>query len=401
MKKLLCFTSVFLSFFSMQAAHVLPGVEVFLKQYVSLVKNQRVALLTNQTGVDSKRRRTLDLLAAHPGVNLTLLFAPEHGVRGNLAAGKKVPGGRDSRTGLPVRSLYGGNDHRPDKVDLAKIDTIIYDIQDTGCRAYTYIWTLAEVMAAAGVYGKRVIVFDRPDPFGGKVVDGPVTEKNFLSFIGLYPIPRVYGMTVGELALYLNREHNLNCHLTVIPMHNYRRGMRFEQTGLPWIPTSPRIPDLQTLYCFSTTGSIGVLGGTLNIGGGQRPLFRTVAAPFINGKDFTLYMNRLKLPGVFFTQTYYKTPLGTPEHGIQINVSDPTRFMPVTTEMAIISYIKRRYPKQKLFRPASYKSYDKAMGNSKTRISLMYRNSHVPIINRWSKDLLKYKQKRQRYLLYK
>ena len=154
-------------------------------------------------------------------------------------------------------------------------------------------------------------------------------------------------------------------------------------------------------YCFATTGSIGVLGGTLNIGGGYRPLFRTVAAPFINSKEFTIYMNRLKLPGVMFSQTFYKTPLGTPEHGIQINVTDPTRFRPITTEIAILSYLKRRYPKQRLFRPEFYKSYDKAMGNSKTRISLMNRASHVPVINRWTKDLQRYKQKRQKYLLYK
>ena len=401
MNKLLTFLFISFSVFYTSAAEVMPGVEVFLKQYVSLVKGQRVALLTNQTGIDSKRRRTLDLLAAHPQVNLKMLFAPEHGVRGTLPAGQKVPGGRDARTGLPVRSLYGGNDKRPDKVDLDIIDTIIYDIQDTGCRAYTYIWTLAEVMAAAGIHGKRVIVFDRPDPFGGRIVDGPVTEKGFFSFIGLYPIPRIYGMTVGELALYLNREHDLNCHLTVIPMHRYRRGMRFEQTGLPWVPTSPRIPNLQTLYCFSTTGSIGVLGGTLNIGGGTSSIFRTVAAPFINSKDFTLYMTRLKLPGVIFSPIFYRTPLGTPEHGIKITVTDPTRFLPVTTEMAIISYIKRRYPTQQLFRPQFYRSYDKALGNSKTRISLMNRTSHVPVINRWTKDLQKYKQKRSKYLIYK
>ena len=168
-----------LSFFSITAsARVYTGLEVFLAKYSNIVKGKRVGLITNQTGVDAKGRTTVDLLYKSPKVNLVMLFSPEHGIRGDVKAGEFVKGGRDKKTGLPIVSLYGGKDHKPPKSALAKVDVLIFDIQDVGARPYTYIWHMAECMKSAAESGKTMIVFDRPNPYGARVIDGPVSEKN-------------------------------------------------------------------------------------------------------------------------------------------------------------------------------------------------------------------------------
>ena len=177
-----CFFLVFFFFFFKQKT----AYEIYQCDWSSDV-------CSSDLGVDANLRATVDLFKKHPGINLVALFSPEHGIRGNVRAGENVKGGIGKKTGLPIFTLYGGKDHRPSKASLAKIDVLIYDIQDVGSRAYTFIWHLAECMSAAAEAKKTVIVLDRPDVFGANVVDGPVSEKAYLSFIGLYPIPRVYG----------------------------------------------------------------------------------------------------------------------------------------------------------------------------------------------------------------
>ena len=227
-----------LGFAQTQQKQFMLGLDVFMRGYTHVVKGRKVGLLTNQSGVDSRGRTTIDLLNAHPDVNLVKLFCPEHGIRGKVLAGKNVSDSRDQRTGLPIISLYGKNGYRPKPQHLADIDVLIYDIQDVGSRAYTYIWSMTESMTACGKQGVPMFVLDRPCVYGGTVVDGPMCSPSYKSLLTRFPIPRLHGMTCGEIARYFNAGYRLNCPLYVIPMSGYKRGMLYEKTGLKWVAPS-------------------------------------------------------------------------------------------------------------------------------------------------------------------
>ncbi len=384
-------------------AEVNSGLEVFEKYYSTILKGKRVGLVTNPTGVNKNLETTVDLLYKNPNVNLVALFSPEHGIRGNVRAGEQVKGGKDAKTQLPVYTLYGGKDHKPSKESLSKIDVLIYDIQDVGSRAYTYIWHLAECMSACAAEGKEVVVFDRPNPLGATVVDGTVTEKKYLSFIGLYSIPRVYGMTVGELARYLNYEEKIKSELTIIPMQGYKRGMSWKKTGLPWIPTSPQIPDVNAAYCFAATGCIGETG-IFNIGIGYTLPFQIVATPWINAEKSSQILNSLKLPGVKFRPIYF-TPYfaafaKSPLKGVQIHITKPNVFRPASTEIALLCHFRDYYPSYFRWKPAKFKIFDKAMGTQKIRKDIQSGKSLNSILKSLQKDLTKFNKKRLKYLIY-
>jgi len=406
-KNILLFMSILipLTFPTKTEARVYTGLEVFLAKYTYIVKNKRVGLITNPTGVNASLHHSADLLKRANDVNLVALFAPEHGVRGNVRAGENFSSNKDKKTGLPIYSLYGGGNHQPSKAALSQIDVLIYDIQDVGSRAYTFIWHLAECMKAAAATGKTVIVLDRPDIFGGEVVDGPVTEKQFISFIGLYPIPRVYGMTVGELARYLNTEERIFCHLQVVPMINYRRGMTWEETGLSWVPTSPHIPTPESACCFAATGTIGEIGG-ISTGIGYTLPFQLIAAPWINADYSTDYLNSLKLPGCRFRPIYYKPFYAAYKdkeiQGVQIHITDPAKFKPATTETAIICHLRDAYKGGTKFhwRPKHYSAFDKAEGTDKVRKQIQAGWTYKNIVNTWRKKIQIFMKKRKKYLIY-
>ena len=385
------------------------GVDVFMEKYAYLVKGKRVGLVTNPTGVDSQLRATVDLLRADSRVNLVALFAPEHGIRGDVLAGQNFKNERDPVTGLPVFSLYGGRDHKPPADGLRTIDVMIYSIQDVGSRAYTYIWHMAECMKACGEAGKTFIVLDVPNPLGGEIVDGPVSEPSYLSFIGLYPVPRVYGMTVGELARFLNAEYRMNCKLYVVPMHNYRRGMSWEQIGLPWVPTSPHIPSVAAACAFACTGIIGETN-QLHIGIGYSLPFQVVAAPWMNAEFAAAKLNQLRLPGVKFRPIHFMpffgpgAPAGpggkgTAYHGVQIHIVNPAVFRPTATEVAILWFIRKHYPQFKWDAAASSK-FDKAMGTASVRKMLQSGRSWEDIVRSWQPQLEGFKARRAKYLIY-
>ena len=397
-------TALIICNFSFSAsARVYTGLEVFLHNYTYLVKGKRVGLITNQTGIDANFNSTIDLLNHNPNVNLVALFAPEHGVRGNVRAGVDFSGNVDFKTKLPIYSLYGGGDHKPSKGALSKIDILIYDIQDVGSRAYTYIWHLAKCMEAARENNKEVLVLDRPDPFGGTVVDGPVLQNKYRSFIGLYPIPRVYGMTVGELAKYLNTEGKIFCKLGVIPMRGFRRGMSWEQTGLPWVPTSPHIPSPNSAYTFAATGIIGETG-QFNTGVGYTLPFQCVAAPWISADVTSRKLNSLRLPGVKFRPIHYKPFYGKYKgqaiNGVQIHVTNPAIFKPATTEVALLCHFQRYYKHFK-WDTSKYPTFDKAMGNDIVRLQIQSGTSLYKIVQDWQRELYEFKRKRAKYLIYK
>ena len=381
----------------------LLGIDVFIEGYIHLVKDHRLGLITNQTGKDSNGEATVDLLHRHPQVNLVALFAPEHGIRGTLKAGENVPGSTDSKTGLPIFSLYGGNDHRPPRVALDMVDTVIYDIQDVGSRAYTYIWSMAEAMAAAGETRKNFIVLDRPNPLSCSQFDGPITEKQWLSFIGLYPIPRVYGMTVGELARYLNREHQLNCRLTVIPMAAYTRTTTWHNINLNWIPPSPNIPSVESAMCFAATGTIGVLGN-VHIGIGTEQPFQIFGAPWLDNAHAVEYLNTRKLRGVKFTPFQFHSTsglfMGENVNAVKINVRDVSRFLPATTELTILDYLHRFYPNDFRWAHDKLKAFDKAMGTSRIRNGITTGRKVEELKAIWKGDLTSFRIKRQPYLIY-
>jgi uncharacterized protein YbbC (DUF1343 family) len=383
------------------ASQVQMGVDVFLSSYTHLVKDARVGLITNKTGRTMTGASTVDALSRHPNVNLVALFAPEHGIEGQIEAGKHVG---DSRLGnLPVFSLYGGGSKRPKKAALDQVDVMVYDIQDVGSRAYTFIWSLAEVMAAAAEYDKRVIVLDRPNPLGGLTVDGPVSEEKWLSFIGLYPIPRVYGLTVGELAWYLNREHGIGCTLTVVPMDGYRRNMRWSDFSDDWEPTSQYIPSPESAVCFAATGTIGTLG-TLHIGIGTEIPFQVVGAPWVNAEATARALNLMRLPGVRFRPMTFVPEMwlfrGKTVRAVFLDVVDPVRFQPTRTEVAMLAHFVAKYPEFKI--PKSrYNDFDKAMGTSTVREAILRRDEARQIWMRWSQQVLDFSMVRQKYLLYR
>ena len=385
------------------SAKVSNGLEVFLQQHTALVKGKRVGLLTNQTGINSSMKASVDLFKADPRIDLRILFAPEHGIRGNIAAGENFGNTRDPKTGLMVYSLHGGKDHRPTKEALDKIDVLIYNIQDIGCRSYTYIWHMAECMSACAAAGKPVIVLDVPNPMGGQSIDGPIIEDKYRSFIGLYPIPYCYGLTAGELARYLNKEQNINCKLYIVPMANYRRGMNWSETGLPWVPTSPNVPNVRSAQGYPTTGLIGTLS-MVNIGLGFAP-FEIIAAPWINAEHMAGYLNAQKIPGMKFIP-YTCIPekgfmAGKRINGVRISISDAAVCRPVMAAVVILCYLQKYCSKDFKWQPDKFQGFDKAMGTAKVREMIMAGESYKTIIAAWEKPLNAYRAKASQYKIYK
>ena len=376
------------------------GVDVFLEHHTPLVADARVGLITNPTGRTKTGITTIAALQQHPDVNLVALFALEHGIKAEAKAGEHV---RDTQMdSLPVYSLYGSD--RSLKSALDNIDVIIYDIQDVGSRAYTYIWSLTKVIKAAGEHDKRVIVLDRPNPLGGLTVDGPITEEKWRSLVGgLYPVPRAYGLTAGELARYLNREHLLACSLTVVPMEGYQRNTRWADIGRDWVEPSPNIPSPESAITFAATGTIGALG-TVHIGIGTDMPFQIAGAPWINAEKTARDLNALQLPGVEFQPIIFEPDTwlfrSKKVQAIFLHITDPIAFRPTRTEISILAHLVATYPEFKIPKDR-YERFDQAMGTSTVREALLKGDSAREIWERWESDLEKFTEVRKKYLLYK
>jgi uncharacterized protein YbbC (DUF1343 family) len=386
----------------MAQAQVKPGIEVLLAEQIDLIRGKRVGLITNPTGVTSQLVSTIDALHSHPEVKLTALFGPEHGVRGDIFAGEYVADTIDARTGVPVFSLYGQK-RAPTPEMLRDIEVLIYDIQDIGSRAYTYIYTMALAMQAAAKQGIPFIVLDRPNPLGGDLIEGPVLEERFKSFIGLYPIPYIYGMTVGELAKFFNEEYKFGANLVVVPMRGWRRYMLFEETGLPWVPTSPHVPHAQTVFHIAASGCMGELSA-VNEGVGYTLPFELIGHTWIDGPQLAAALNSQKLPGVIFRplhyRPYYFGHKDMPLAGVQMHLIAPQIFRPMLTQLYILSALLKLYPNQNIFNPERVKNFDQAMGTDSVRLRLLRGESPAKIYLSWDKALDEYRDKRKRYLLY-
>jgi uncharacterized protein YbbC (DUF1343 family) len=330
---------------------VTVGADVlFTPSFSKIIEGKRIGLITNHSAVDRKMKSTIDLLKENSnkfGYKFTALFAPEHGITGAIHADDAVDDEMDP-DGIPIYSLHGKT-KRPTKEMLQKIDILIYDIQDIGSRSYTYNTTLFYAMEEAAKEGITVLVLDRPNPISGTTIDGPMLEEAWRSFVGYINVPYCHGMTVGELALFFNKEYNIGCKLKVIPMRGWRRDMTFQDTGLTWIPTSPHIPEASTAWYYPTTGILGELQ-VVNIGVGYTLPFKVVGAPWIDAQKFSDTLNAQHFPGVTFQPFHYRPFYGKylkkDCHGIFIVITDINTFLPVTTQYLIIGILKSLYPAQ-------------------------------------------------------
>ncbi|MBI9072861.1 MAG: DUF1343 domain-containing protein [Melioribacteraceae bacterium] len=396
--------------FTSASAQVKTGIEVLRDSNFEILKGKRIGLITNATGVDKQLKSTIDILHESAEVNLVALYGPEHGVRGNIEAGDKVGFYTDKKTNLPVYSLYGRT-RKPSSEMLENIDVLIYDIQDIGCRSYTFISTMGLAMEAAAENNIEFVVLDRPNPLGGNRIEGNITEDDYISFISQFKIPYVYGLTCGELAKMLNNEKMLKeeaeCKLTVVEMSGWKRDMTFEETNLPWVMTSPHIPHKDSPYYYVATGVAGELRNVYSIGVGYTIPFQTFAAEWINGDDLTDKLNSYNLAGIIFRPIYYKPfyAFGESEnlHGVQLHIIDFAKVNLLETQYYIMQALNELYPDKNPFEMDDKRlsMFDKANGTDKVR-KLFEKNFKVADIEEYfKKDVEIFRKQSEKYYLYK
>ncbi|ATO26745.1 hypothetical protein RA13_00740 [Bacillus atrophaeus] len=378
---------------------VQTGIDILLSDYKKQLKGKKIGLITNPTGVNSSLKSSVDVLSQDPDIQLTTLYGPEHGVRGDAQAGDEVASYIDEKTGLPVYSLYGKT-KKPTPEMLKNVDVLIFDIQDVGTRFYTYIYTMAYAMEAAKENGIPFIVLDRPNPQGGQQVEGPVLEPGYSSFVGLYPIPLKHGMTIGELALLFNKEFKINADLTVVKMKRWKRKMNFEDTGLPFVLPSPNMPTIDSTFVYPATGLIE--GTNVSEGRGTTKPFEFIGAPYMKSTQLEEKLNSLGLPGVTFRAASYIPTFSKHQgklcHGVQIYVTDRKKFEAVKTGLSLIKTIHDLYPDD--FEFLATGSFDKLIGNGWVRTKIEEGADIQKITDAYQKPLKEFKKLRKKYLIY-
>jgi uncharacterized protein YbbC (DUF1343 family) len=390
------------------ARRVKLGNEVLAEHGFAELAGKRVGLITNPSGVNRRFESTIDVLRAARGVNLVALFGPEHGIYGDVPAGLKVEGQVDARTGLPVHSLYGAT-HRPTPAMLEGLDALVYDLQDTGCRSYTFVSTMGDAMDACGEAGIEFIVLDRPNPLGGVRVEGPLVEnEKFRSGVSRWDVPYVYGLTCGELARMLNDRGWIKhrCKLTVVPLRGWKRTMIWENTGLPWVPTSPHVPHAQSPLFQVATGMLGETGA-VSIGVGYTLPFQCVAAPNVNPHALAEKLNGYRLPGVHFQPvTYapsYATFKGESVGGVQLYFTDPAH-APLTAINYYALEALQQVAGRDVFAEAKAGQrtamFDKVNGSDAPRLAFQSGATAADIVAAWKTGEEKFRREREPYLLY-
>jgi len=389
---------------------VKSGIEVLRERKFDLLQGKRVGLITNPTAVDATLHSTIDILSNAPGVKLVALFGPEHGVRGDVAAGEDVDTARDPHTGIPVYSLYGAS-RKPTPEMLKGIDILVYDIQDVGCRSYTYISTMGKTMEAAAEQNIPFLVLDRPNPLGGERVEGSCVEPGWESFVGQYAVPYVYGLTCGELAKMLNSEGMLaggvRCSLDVVTMSGWKRSMSFAQTGLPWVPASPHMPHENSPMHYVSTGVLGELG-VISEGVGYTLPFEVLAAEWIDPAKLADRMNALHLSGVIFRpitfKPFYGGSTGKQLHGVQVHFTDERKADLLGIQFLFLQVHQECYPEKNPFRladPSRIRMFDKVMGSDKVRKAFEERMRYEDIRRLFAKEAAEFRQRSQQYYLYR
>ncbi|MFW6007098.1 MAG: exo-beta-N-acetylmuramidase NamZ domain-containing protein [Halanaerobiales bacterium] len=370
---------------------------------MKLVSGKRVGLVTNHTGLTTDLRTNIDIFYNHPEINLVKLFGPEHGVRGNIAAGSKISDRKDKKTDLPVVSLYGEN-RKPVREHLKNIDTLIFDIQDLGVRFYTYISTLLYCLESCGENNIEFIVLDRLNPLGRRI-EGNVLKKEFLSFIGLYPLPHRHGMTAGEIATWANREFELNTELKVIKTSGWQ-GQYFDKFDLFWIPPSPAIPHYNTALTYPITCMLE--GTNISEGRGTANPFEYLGASWIEPGRLAEVLEKENLAGVRFRPVYFTPDSSKYEGeecgGVHIFIEDRERVSSYQVALTIIKTLFELYPEKTKWRKPENKNrkyfFDFLMGTDKVRKEIDNHNSVKSIMKSWKKEIEGFRREREKYLLY-
>jgi uncharacterized protein YbbC (DUF1343 family)/CubicO group peptidase (beta-lactamase class C family) len=374
--------------------NVLTGIDVLKKQGFGALKGKKVGLVTNHTGKDQYGNTTIDLIAKAEGVTLVSLFSPEHGIRGEKD--EKVGDGKDEKTGLPVYSLYGER-RKPTPEQLKGLDAIVYDIQDIGCRFYTYISTLKLVLQAGAEAGVPVIVLDRPNPLGGLKVEGPMLDPGRESFVGTHALPLRHGLTVGELSTLFNADSKTPAGLTVVKCEGWKRGDTFDRTNLTWRNPSPNMRHLTAAILYP---GVGILETTnISVGRGTERPFEWVGAPWLDGAKLAAAMSAQNLPGVRFVPCP-RTPVASVHKdkacgGIDILVTDWESVEPVRTGLTLATTLRSLYPKE-----WETKRLDTLLIHKVTFDGVVAGKSAAELERAWAVGLNRFKARRLDVLLY-
>lgn len=373
---------------------VLTGIDVLVRDNFAQLKGRRIGLVTNHTGQDRTGRATIDLLHQAPDVKLVALFSPEHGIRGVLD--EKVGDGKDEKTGLPIYSLYGKR-KRPTADTLQGVDTLVYDIQDIGCRFYTYSTTLGYTLEAAAENKLKAVVLDRPNPIGGMAIEGPVLDPGLESFVAYHSLPIRHGLTVGELARLFNAERKIGADLDVVAMQGWKRSTWFERTGLMWINPSP---NLRTLSAALLYPGIGILETTnLSVGRGTERPFEWIGAPWLDAQKLAAALAQEKLPGIRFVPAQ-RTPSSSVHQGklcsgVHLFVDDWARFQPVRTGLAIAAVLHKLHPSD-----WKVERLNVLLGHEATWRGLSQGEAWTDLERRWQPELERFAERRKSCLLY-
>jgi uncharacterized protein YbbC (DUF1343 family) len=384
------------------------GIEKLLGAQIDLVRGARVALICNQSSVDHQLRHAADLLFEQSDINLTTLFGPQHGIRGDVQDNMiETAHAVDRQTGLPIYSLYSET-REPTEEMLKDVDTFVFDMQDVGCRIYTFVYTLANCMRAAKKYGKRVVVCDRPNPINGVDVAGTVLEPEFASFVGQFPIATRHGMTVCELARLFNEHFGIGCELETITMDGWSRELWLDETDAPWVIPSPNMPTLDSATVFP--GAVHVEGTQLSEGRGTTKPFELIGAPYIFAEEYARELTRLGFAGVYFRacgfQPTFQKHAGSTCGGVQIHVTNRAEFEPVIVGVATVKVAYDLYGEDFRWKEPPYEyvydknPFDVISGTNKLRAAIERGDSIASIADSWKSGLESFKLVREKYLLY-
>lgn len=411
---LLTFLILLPGFFSISAANngkanVIPGADILLSERINLIKGKKLGIVTNHSALLLSGQHLVDSLFHRKDLEVKALFGPEHGIRGDAPDGISVTNNNDTKTGLPVFSLYGKT-NKPTKEMLNGIDVLVFDIQDVGARFYTFISTLFYTLQAGAENNIPVIVLDRPNPIGGIRTDGPIRKEELASFVGIAPIPIQYGMTIGELAEYFNGSgllgKGLKADLNVVKMKNWKRSQFYDETGLEWVKPSPNIPDLETAEVYP--GMCLIEGTNISEGRGTQSPFLTAGAPFINSLELinelkSKRVNGISIEAADFTPVEIKNMASKPKfenqlcHGVKIKITDRKAFSAVEFGVKLLCALKKLYPADFKFRE---NAFDRLSGDKTIREKIASGKGAARIISAWQKELKNFQKIRNQFLLY-
>ena len=387
---------------------IVLGIEKLCVERADLIKGRRVGLVCNQASVDHELRHSADILKSVEGVQLTTLFGPQHGIRGDVQDNMiETPHTLDIETGLPVYSLYSET-REPTEEMLRDVDVLVCDLQDIGCRIYTFVYTIANCMRMAQRLGKSVIVCDRPNPIGGVAVEGNLLESGFESFVGQFQLPTRHGMTAGELSKMFNEHWGIGCDLEVLDMDGWSRELWFDETDAPWVLPSPNIPALDSATVFP--GTVHLEGTQVSEGRGTTRPFELVGAPYVEAGNFARKLESIGLPGVRFRPTNFlptfQKHAGVPCGGVQIHVLDRLELRSVVTGLAVVKTCFDLYGEDFRWKEPPYEyvfdknPFDVISGTDRLRISIESGDSLEHLERSWRAELLEFEGARQKYLLY-